>query len=419
MRVGMLCGPETLAVEVPDSTLVLTTKPAPALADPAAAVAEALARPIASPPLAELARGRENACVVISDYTRPVPNQIILPPMLAILEQAGIARDKITILIATGMHRPNQGAELESMVGRWVMENYRIVNHFCRRSEDVRRIAEIDGGPIEINQVYLDADLKIITGLIEPHMYAGYSGGRKAILPGISSFPTMEFMHSFAMIAHPKVTNCVLDGNPFHEAGLKVTELAGCDFMLNVVINKERQIVGVFAGHWDQAHRAGCELVAKHSVHHLAEPADLVLTSAGGYPLDQTFYQVSKGLIMARNILKAGGTILVTCGCAEGLGSAEYCDLIRQGRTPQEFVAHCCQPDNFVIDQWCLQTTYQALAHASRVLVYSPGLSAADLGAMGIEKVEDLQATLDALLPSHPRLVAVPEGPYVVGLVDQ
>jgi len=419
MRLGMLCGPATLAVEVPDSTLVLATRPAPALADPAAAVAEALARPIASPPLLEVARGRRDACVVISDITRPVPNQIILPPLLAILEQAGIPREKITILVATGMHRPNQGAELESMVGRWVMDNYRIVNHFCRRPEDVRRIAEIDGGPIEINTAYLDADLKIITGLIEPHMYAGYSGGRKAILPGISSFPTMEFMHSFAMIAHPKVTNCVLEGNPFHEAGLRVTALAGCDFMLNVVINKERQIVGVFAGHWDQAHRAGCELVAKHSVHHLTERADLVLTSAGGHPLDQTFYQVSKGLIMARNILKPGGTILVTCGCAEGLGSAEYCDLIRQGRSPADFVAHCCQPDNFVIDQWCLQTTYQALAHASRVLVYSPGLSAADLGALGIEKVTDLQATLDALLPSHPRLVAAPEGPYVVGLVKE
>jgi len=419
MRVGMLCGQTTLEVQVPDSAQVLATKPAAPLADPAAAVVQALARPIASPPLAELAKGRKNACIVISDITRPVPNQVILPPMLAILEQAGIPREAITILIATGMHRPNEGEELARVVGREIMANYRIINHFCRRAEDVRRIATIDGGPIEINRHYLDADLKIITGLIEPHMYAGYSGGRKAILPGISSFTTMQFMHSFAMIAHPKVTNCVLDGNPFHEAGLQVTALAGCDFMLNVVINKERQTVGVFAGHYDQAHRAGCAVVEEHSVHHLDRRADLVLTSAGGYPLDQTFYQVSKGLIMARNIVKPGGTIVVTCGCAEGLGSAEYCDLVRQGRSPADFVAHCCRPENFVIDQWCLQTTYQAMAHAGKVYAYSPGLSAADLAAMGIEKVEDLQACLDGLTAANPDMVVVPEGPYVVGLVRE
>lgn len=419
MRVGMLCGQQTLAVQVPDSAQILTTRPATPLADPAAAVVQALARPIASPPLAELARGRKDACIVISDITRPVPNRVVLPPMLAILEQAGIPREKIVILIATGMHRPNEGEELERVVGREIMDNYRIINHFCRRPQDVRHIATIDGGPIEINRHYLDADLKIITGLIEPHMYAGYSGGRKAILPGISSFTTMKFMHSFAMIDHPKVTNCVLDGNPFHEAGLQVTALAGCDFMLNVVINKERQTVGVFAGHYDQAHRAGCAVVEEHSVHHLDQRADLVLTSAGGYPLDQTFYQVSKGLIMARNIVKPGGAIVVTCGCAEGLGSGEYCDLVRQGRSPAEFVAHCCQPDNFVIDQWCLQTTYQAMAHAAKVYAFSPGLSAADLGAMGIAKVEDLQACLDGLVAANPRMVVVPEGPYVVGLVKE
>ena len=418
MRVEVLCGREALEIEVPDRALVLEPQKLPPLDDPKAAVARALAEPLGTPPLARLARGRRDACVVISDITRPVPNKVILPPLLATLEEAGIPREKITILIATGMHRPNEGPELESMVGPEIMKNHRIVNHFCRRKEDVERVAEIDGAPIEINRHYLAADLKILTGLIEPHMYAGYSGGRKSILPGISSFTTMTFMHSFAMIDHPKVTNAVLDGNPFHEAGQKVAAAVGVDFILNAVINKQRQMVGVYAGDLTRAHRAGCGFVEKQTVHRLKERVDLVITSAGGAPLDATFYQVSKGLIMARNMLKPGGAVLVTCECAEGLGGPEYCQLIREERLPREFFDHYSKKENFVIDQWCLQTTFQALDHAGEAHCYSPGLSAADLGAMGVNKVEDLQGTVDRLSQGAESIAVVPEGPYVVGLVE-
>ena len=218
------------------------------------------------------------------------------------------------------MHRPNLGEELENLVGREIMDRYPIINHYCRKSEEYRKIDEIDGAPIEINRHYLDADLKILTGLIEPHFYAGYSGGRKAILPGISSFETMKFMHSFKMIDHPNVTNCILEGNPFHEYGIRVTELTGADFILNVVINSRRQIAGVFAGHFNEAHLAGCELVRKHSVIKLDRGMDLVITSGGGFPLDATFYQISKALICAMDILKRGGDIIVACECREGLG---------------------------------------------------------------------------------------------------
>ncbi|MEJ2660788.1 MAG: lactate racemase domain-containing protein, partial [Desulfobacteraceae bacterium] len=231
MDIGILCGEKHLDIKVPDNAVVLTPNAADGLPDPEGAVADAIARPIGSAPLAELAAGRSDACIVISDITRPVPNRQVLPPILKTLETAGIARDAITILIATGMHRPNEGRELESVVGPEIMANYRIINHFCRKQEELRHIADIDGAAIELNSHYLDADLKILTGLIEPHMYAGYSGGRKALLPGISSYRTMTHMHSFKMIDHPNVTNCRLDGNPFHEAGQQVCELAGVDFI--------------------------------------------------------------------------------------------------------------------------------------------------------------------------------------------
>jgi nickel-dependent lactate racemase len=419
MDIGILCGEKHYNIQIPDGAVVLTPNAADGHPDPEGAVSEAIARPIGTAPLAELAAGRTNACIVISDITRPVPNHQVLPPILKTLEAAGIARDAVTILIATGMHRPNEGKELESLVGAEIMTNYRIINHFCRKQEDLRHIADIDGAPIELNRHYLDADLKILTGLIEPHMYAGYSGGRKALLPGISSYKTMTHMHSFKMIDHPNVTNCRLDGNPFHNAGQQVCRLAGVDFIVNVIINKSRQMVDVFAGHYDAAHRAGCDRVGEMAVQCMMDKVDLVVTSAGGYPLDATFYQVSKGLIAARNILRKGGTIIVACECREGLGSTEYCKLISEGNTPEAFFNIHSDPRNFIIDQWCLQTTYQAVGHAGRVYVYSPHLNKNDLAGLGMTKIDDIQAAIDKLLPTHPRVAVSPEGPYVVGMVDQ
>lgn len=416
MRTGILYGQKQIGLTLPDEAVILEAGSVEPLPDPEAELRRAMDQPIASPSLAEIAQGRSDACVVISDITRPVPNQVLLPPLLRTLENAGIPRERITILIATGMHRPNQGEELESMVGRWVMDNYRIVNHQCRDREHLRQVGTLGGGPIELNTIYLDADLKILTGLIEPHMYAGYSGGRKSILPGISSLVTLRYMHSFAMIAHPGVTNCKLEGNPFHEAGEEVMAMAGADFLVNVVINKERQITGIFAGHPSQAHRTGCDLVREHTVHQMPEPADLVITSAGGYPLDATFYQVSKGLIMARNMLRPGGCIIVACECREGLGSPEYCEMIARGLTPHQFNVHHGQPANFVIDQWCLQTTYQAIETAGKVYCFSENLHQQALAGIGMEKISDVQSKVDELLPSHGKVVTVPQGPYVVGL---
>ncbi|MCF8062579.1 MAG: nickel-dependent lactate racemase [Deltaproteobacteria bacterium] len=417
MKAGLLCGEGTVEVELPDSFPLLEMQEMPPLPDPAGAIRHALSNPIRCPPLTDLARGKKSACVVISDITRPVPNKVLLPPLLNALEQGGIPRESIIILIATGMHRPNLGDELASMVGREIMDRYTIVNHYCRRPETYRKVDEIDGAPIEINRHYLDAELKILTGLIEPHFYAGYSGGGKAILPGISSFETMKFMHSYRMIDHPNVTNCVLEGNPFHEYVIRVTERVGADFILNLVINKERQTAGVFAGHYDQAHLAGCDMVFRHSVVDLDGPADLVITSGGGYPLDATFYQVSKALICAMDILREGGTVVVACECRDGLGSPEFCGIMRTVSSPEAFFSHYSDPANLVLDQWCAQNIYQALDHAGQVYVYSPGLSHEDLAKTGAVKTEDVQQTVQSLLEGRSRPVVIPDGPYVVGRI--
>lgn len=419
MEINLLCGKEILGLELPASVVLIENKPVDALADPASAVSEALLRPIGTAPLKEIARGRKNACIVISDITRPVPNKIILPPLLRTLEESGIAARDITILIATGMHRPNLGDELLSMVGKEIFDTYRIINHYCQNTEELREIAKIEGAPIEINTHYLDADLKILTGLIEPHFYAGFSGSRKSILPGISSFATMKFMHSFKVIEQLQEANCRLENNIFHQYAMQVAEIAGVDFILNVVINKERDLARVFAGHHDPAHRAGCDFVADHSVAMLEEKVDLVITSAGGYPLDATFYQVSKCLIAARDILKKNGTILVVCGCQEGLGSEEFCTIMRSNPTPADFISRHGHPDNFVIDQWCAQNIYQALEHAGKIFIYSPGLSQADVDRFQGLKVVDCQATVNELLKTHKKVAVIPDGPYVVGKIGR
>jgi nickel-dependent lactate racemase len=213
------------------------------------------------------------------------------------------------------------------------------------------------------------------------------------------------------------VANCVLEGNPFHQYGLRICESAGVDFIVNVVLNARREVGGVFAGHHDLAHRAGCKVVERHSTAVVDEPFDLVITSGGGFPLDATFYQISKALTCAKNVLRKGGTIVVACGCQEGLGGKEFSGILRSVGTLAEFRARHEDPKDFVIDQWCAQSIYQALDHAGEVHIYSPGLAARDVERMGAIPVADLKQTVGALAARHARVGFSPEGPYVVGVV--
>ena len=418
MKISFPCGHEEVPLVLPEGAHILEPRAMPVLDDPGGSVTAALKDPIEALPLAELARGRKSACVVISDITRPVPNRVILPPLLRTLEFAGIDRRRITILIATGTHRPNVGQELVSLVGEDIAEAYPVVNHDCRNRDAHRRIGELEGAPIEINSLYLDADLKLLTGLIEPHPYAGYSGGAKTILPGLSSFETMKFMHSFKMIAHPKVTSCVLKGNPFYEATVQAAHLAGADFVLNALINKKKEPVGFVAGGLIGAHLAGCRKVEETSVIRLNKPADLVITSGGGAPMDATYYQSGKGILAAKAICRPGGTVVLVCGCALGIGSETYAELVSACGGPEDFACKYSDPGNFAMDQWAVQSYFQALSRIGRVLVYSPALTDDQLKPFGVQKIHHLQEKVDKLLLDHPRVAAVPQGPYVVGLTD-
>jgi nickel-dependent lactate racemase len=417
MKIAFPCGHEKVLLTLPPGAEVLEPRPVPVLEDPVGSVEAALAAPAEGPPLAELAKGRKTACVVISDITRPVPNRLILPPLLRSLEEAGIDRSRIHILIATGTHRPNLGEELTALVGNDIAANYRVVNHDCQDRDSLRRIGEVDGVAVEINTTYLDADLKILTGLIEPHPYAGYSGGAKSILPGLSSLETMKYMHSFKMIASPKIGNSVLEGNPFYAATVNAGRMAGVDFIVNAVINKEKEPCGFFAGALKGAHDAGCRMAGEVSVVRIERPADLVITSGGGAPMDATFYQCGKGMIGAKDICRPGATVILVCGCTLGIGSGTYAEMVRDCGTFEVFKRRHGDPRDFVMDQWAAQCYLEALGRIGRVLVYSPGLTAEELRPFGADKIDDLQGEVERLLKDHPRVAAVPHGPYVVGVV--
>lgn len=423
MKVEMRYGTGTLPMEIPEVNVVgvLEIAESVPLPDENGAVREAIARPIASPPLAELAGDRESACIVISDITRPVPNKVILPPLLEVLEQSGIPREKITILIATGIHRPNNTEELETMVGSDIMETYRIVNHFSQKPETQAYLGKTENGtPVYINKTYLKADLKITTGLIEPHLMAGYSGGRKAICPGIASVETMKVMHGPELMEHPKSAVGILEGNPFHKEATEIAHMAGVDFNLNVAIDKHRSITGIFAGELVESHRVGAAFVEKQAKVTLPAPADAVVVSSAGYPLDSTFYQAIKGLLTAVEIVKQGGSILLVAACSEGIGSKPFTDLIFKTDDLTAFVQGLYNPANFVIDQWQLEELAK-VARKADIYFYTDGIPYHQRAKLFVHPLKTPQEGIQEILDRYgadAQIAVIPEGPYVLAQLE-
>ena len=423
MLVSMRYGRGEIQVDIPDKNLVsvLKLKRTNPLETPQEAVLNALRNPIGSVPLGELAAGRQSACVVISDITRPVPNKVILPPILNTLEANGIPQEQIVILIATGIHRPNEGAELEEMVGAEIMQNYRIVNHFSHKPDTHKYLGLTrKGTPVYVDKTYLDSDLKITTALIEPHLMAGYSGGRKAICPGICSIETMKVMHGPQILEHPKATTGVIDGNPFHEEATEIAQMAGVDFIVNVAIDNKRRLVGVFAGDLVDAHSAGIAFVERNAQVTLPAPVDIVLTTSAGYPLDATFYQAIKGLVGAMDIVKPGGSIILFAECSEGIGSEPFTQLCLQTHNLEQFVEGLYDPQNFVVDQWQLEE-HAKVARKANIYCYSEGIPYDVLGQLFVHPLKSPAEGIALTLERHgpdASIIAIPEGPYILPVVN-
>jgi nickel-dependent lactate racemase len=419
MRVKLEYGRTGLEVELPERRVVrqLAYKQADSIADPISAVEGVLRSPTGTPALSDLAQGRRDACVVISDITRPVPNQLILPPILRTLEASGISRDKILILVATGLHRPNWGAELIEMVGPEIAANYRIENHDGRKLDEHTYLGKSPRGvPVWIDSRYVNADLKITTGLIEPHLMAGYSGGRKLICPGLAALETVQVWHGPDFLEHPNADCGILAGNPVHEENTWIGRLTGCDFIVNTVIDDRRRLLKVVAGDMEAAFLEGVAFVRDVVRDTIDAPVDIVVTSSAGYPLDTTFYQAVKGMVGALPVVKQGGTIILAASLSEGIGSPEFQRLFDENPSLEVFVERILGKDYFVLDQWQLEELAKVRRKA-KVKVVSDGLPATELNRLFVESAPSVEeAVADSLREygDSASIAVIPKGPYVL-----
>lgn len=424
MNVRLDYGRDGLAVELPEERIetILSLQPIPPLRDPHRAIHDALRRPLGAAPLMGQARGKRSACVVISDITRPVPNRLLLPPILDTLEAGGIPRDGITILVATGTHRPSTHAELLEMVGPEVLTGYRIENHVATDRDTHRYLGDTPHGvPIWVDHRFLDAELRISVALIEPHFMAGFSGGRKSVCPGICSMDTVQIWHGPRFIGHPRSESGTFSGNPVHEDSLYVARAAGLDFICDVTLDSERRLTGVFAGEVETAWLEGVDAARRVAHAPIAAPADVVVTTCAGYPLDLTFYQAVKGMVGALPAVKPGGTIVIASECAEGLGSRHFADTLLDSEDLEAFVARTYDPAFFVPDQWEVHELLKAVRHAE-VMVYSQSIPSETLSRCFVTPIESVEAGVAQALDRHgpdARIIVIPKGPYVLPVPEQ
>ncbi len=420
MQVELAYGKTGLPVHLPRAQIVkvLQMKPVQPINDGPVAVTKSLLRPIGfATSLFDIAKNRASACILICDITRPVPNKIILPPILKTLAAAGIPHNQISLLIATGIHRPNLGQELVELVGEKIVAHYKIDNHFSRDLDSHAHLGTTSRGtPVWIDKRFVQADLKIAAGFIEPHLMAGFSGGRKLVVPGISSIETMKYMHGPKIMEHPQSREGVIEGNPFHDEALEIAKMTGVDFIVNVALNEKKEIVGIFSGHLEKAHHAGVTFVRQTVCDTVAEPVDVVITTAAGYPLDTTYYQSIKGLTAAMPIVKQGGTIILAAKCEQGLGSEEFSKLATDPRPLADIINEIVSENNFVIDQWQFEKFAQARRKAQIILV-AGGLAAEIKDKLHLSWAETVEQAL-ARCDKNATIAVIPKGPYILAQVE-
>ena len=371
MKVNLAYGEGHLPVELPeDRTTVIAPTHTPGLPDERTAVINALERPIGAKPLREIIRPGDKVCISFTDITRATPNDRLIPWLLQHL--AHVPRENITLLNQLGTHRPNTSAELEKMLTPEVLRDYRVLNHEPENPREHVQLGTMrDGTPALINRHVVEADVRVITGFIEPHFFAGFSGGIKGICPGTAALQTVMSNHGAENIGDPNATFGVTEGNPLWEELRDVALRVGPSFVLNVTLNEQRQITSVFAGDIIKAHKAGTEFVRQSAMQRVESPFDVVVTTNSGYPLDMNLYQGVKGMSAGARIIKPGGTLILAAECREGVpADSPFDKLLRRRRTQKKFWRCWRRPDFVRPEQW--QAQIQALVQRkARVLVYS------------------------------------------------
>jgi nickel-dependent lactate racemase len=418
--VRLAYGTSGLTVSLPaDRTTVVTPLPQPAAPDAPAALRDALRAPVAGPPLRDLVRQNDSIAVSLCDITRPQPREAMIRALVDELD--GIAdRSAFTLLVATGTHRGNTGDELRQMLGEFA-ESMTVINHDGRDPEVLCWCGTMGNGvPVWLNRHWVDADVKVTTGFVEPHFFAGFSGGPKLVAPGLAGLETVLVLHDATRIGSPKATWGVCEGNPVHDDIRAIAQATGVDFALDVVLNDEQRIVSAFGGELFAMHAAAREAVRDLSMREVPYRYDIVVTTNAGYPLDQNLYQAVKGMSAAATIVKPGGLIICAAECRDGFPDhGSFREPLTSASSPAAMLRNIEERPHTVADQWQLQVLGRILTHA-RVGLYSTVMSADEIGSAHLTPIDDISRTVHeecARLGGDARVCVLPEGPQTIAYV--
>jgi nickel-dependent lactate racemase len=418
MEIKLAYGRSVLPITLHENVDVITPRFVVGLQDERKALQEALRNPIESPALTELVNPGDSVAIVHTDITRATPNDRILPVILDDLALAEVRPEDITLLNGLGTHRPQTDAELRTLLGDEIVENYRCLQHDCNDDENLVALGKTSlGHPVRINRHYLEADIRILTGFIEPHFFAGFSGGPKAILPSLAGTESVFTNHSVKMIANDNATWGITMGNPIWEEMREVALRTEPTFLLNVALNTDRQITGIFAGDMLAAHAQGCEFVKENAMVGVDLPYDVVITTNSGYPLDQNLYQSVKGMSAASQIVRKGGAIIVAGACEDGLPDhGQYASLLAEAGSPQGILDLVSKPGFSAQDQWQVQIQAQIQLRAE-VFVYSEGLTDEQIEDALFTPCRNIEGTVTQLQEKfgpETRICVMPEGPQTI-----
>lgn len=421
-RIELAYGRGGLSVELSSDADVIEPRYVAGLADEAGAIRDALRSPTVGAPLAERVSQGASVGISVCDVTRPFPGRRVLPPLVEELQSHGAG--PITIFVATGTHRACTLAELDQMLGPDVQRLCRVVQHDAFDTSRHRQVGTVLGTmtPALVESAFLDQDVRITTGFIEPHFFAGFSGGPKMVAPGLAAIETVLDLHSAARIADPSATWGITQGNPVHDAVRAIAAQAGVTFNLDVTLNRDHAITSIFSGDLFASHAAGCVYARATAMAAVRGAYDVVLTTNSGYPLDQNLYQSVKGMSAAAQIVKPGGSIVIASECSDGLPAhGGYTDLLRQGGNPDAFLERLFEPDFSVHDQWQVQVQAQ-IQRKARVFVKADGLLAEQLRGAWFEPVEDVGGCVGELLlaaGAGARLAVLPQGPQTIPYIAE
>ena len=417
MKLLLDYGSNGLEVEFPDTrTTVIEPLSVPPVPNPAAALRHAIQNPMGRRPLRELVKPGQKVGISVCDITRAQPRQLMIEALLA--EMPGIRMEDVTVFIATGTHRRNTDAEIEAMLGKEIATRCRIVCHNARDKDSlVHALDTSKGVRVWMNREWLACDFKITTGFVEPHFFAGFSGGPKMVAPGLAGLDTVMVLHDVARIGHPNATWGLTEGNPVHDDVREIARSIGVEFSLDVTLNRDRQITSAFAGELLQEHAAACVVAKQNAMRKVDAPFDVVVTTNSGYPLDQNLYQAVKGMSAAAKIVKPGGTIICAAECRDGIPDhGAYREVLESQPSPQALLDMIMSPGYSRPDQW--QVQIQAIIQLkAKVLVKADGLSDAQIRAAHFEPIHDVAAAVkSALQKAGPEstLCVLPQGPQTI-----